>query len=415
MATTFENKTINEIRELLLNAFQEKFNITFRILPKSFIKVLCTVLAGVFITAYKFIEWFFLQIFPDTAYWGEVNILGSRIRPLIKWGVLMGVGEPKSGTQWKGRATVTVLHQGSALIAGTQLKSDITGKLYITEDSVFLENPTEDVPIIAADTGTAGNLEVADTLSFVSPLGTVEKTVMISEVIEYAIEDEPEAEYRARVSQRFRAPPMGGALADYRIWANEVSGVWNSYPQQDETTPNGVLIWVAGNPDIFPHRIPDAALLRRVGASCTYDPTTGKASRKPVTACIDPDKDETYANINPISVMFFSVRVYGLSGIERDDFYEPCKEALDDYFMSREPYIRGLSDDNNKTNIISRNNILSVVNQVAITLKAEFSNVELVANSEPIYGYSLIVGQLAEMENLDVYTGEGPEPEAEEP
>jgi hypothetical protein len=106
--------------------------------------------------------------------------------------------------------------------------------------------------------------------------------------------------------------------------------------------------------------------------------------------------------------MFFGVAVYGLTGIEADDFYDPCKEALDNYFMSREPYIRGLSDDNNKTNTVSRNSILSVVNQTAVSLKAEFSNVELLLSGSPIQSYDLVVGQLSEMSDLAVHN-EGPE------
>jgi uncharacterized phage protein gp47/JayE len=399
----FENRTIKEIRDLLLDAFQEKFNITFRLLAKSFLWVFCTVIAGLFITLYKLAEWVVLQLFPDTAYWGEVNILGERIRPLVKWGVLMGVGEPKSGTQWKGRAEVTVIKQGGFLFAGTQLKSTLNGKLYIIEESVPLENDTEEVSLISVETGSSVNLDINDILTFVSPLGVIEKNAVITEIIEYALENEQEKEYRSRVSQRFRAPPMGGALSDYRAWANEVSGVWNSYPQKDETTPAGVLIWVAGKPDLFPHRIPDEELLRRVGKSCTYDPVTGIANRKPIAAIIDPQKNETYANISPISVISFGVKVYGLAGIEPDDFYEPCKIMLDDYFMSREPYIRGLSDDNNRTDVVSRNSILSVVNQVAVSLKGEFSNVELIANNEPIRNYNLVIGQLAELETLNVF------------
>jgi hypothetical protein len=164
------------------------------------------------------------------------------------------------------------------------------------------------------------------------------------------------------------------------------------------------LIWVAGKPDLFPHRIPDSNLLRKAGDYCTYDPVTGKADRKPVAAVIDPACNGSYTNINPISVMFFGVAVYGLSGIDPDDFYGPCKEALDNYFMSREPYIRGLSDDNNKTNIVSRNSILSVINQTAVSLKGEFSNVELLLNGEPIQGYELAVGLLAEMSDLAIHS-----------
>jgi hypothetical protein len=272
------------------------------------------------------------------------------------------------------------------------------------EESVELDGETALIPLICSENGTGGNLDSGDTLSFVSPLGIVERSVTISEATEYAIDDETEEQYRARVVQRFKAPPMGGALSDYRIWANEVSGVWNSYPQKDITTPAGVLIWVAGKPDLFPHRIPDSNLLRKVGDYCTYDPVTGKADRKPVAAVIDPACNGSYTNINPISVMFFGVTVYGLTGIDPDDFYEPCKEALDNYFMSREPYIRGLSDDNNKTNLVSRNSILSVINQTAVLLKAEFSNVELLLNGEPIQGYDLVVGLLAEMSDLAIYS-----------
>jgi hypothetical protein len=72
--------------------------------------------------------------------------------------------------------------------------------------------------------------------------------------------------------------------------------------------------------------------------------------------------------------------------------------------MSREPYIRGLSDDNNKTNLVSRNSILSIVNQTVVLLKAEFSNVELLLNGEPTQGYNLVVGLLAEMSDLAIYS-----------
>jgi hypothetical protein len=49
----FENKTISEIRDFLVNSIKVKFNATFRILPKSFISVISTVFAGVFVVLYK--------------------------------------------------------------------------------------------------------------------------------------------------------------------------------------------------------------------------------------------------------------------------------------------------------------------------------------------------------------------------
>jgi uncharacterized phage protein gp47/JayE len=401
MAAAFENKTIAEIRDLLVNSFQEKFNVAFRLLPKSFIRVIATIFAGVYITLYKQIGWLFLQLYPDTAYWGEVNILGRRIRPLVKWGILIGVGEPRTGSQWQGVITIRVLHQGSSLIAGTQLKSEITGKLYITEEGAALENDTATAAVICAENGTAGNLEAGDSLSFVSPLGTVERIAAVAETTVYAMEDEGEAEYRARVVNRFRNPPLGGALADYRRWAGDVPGVLNTYPYKDTQSPSGVLLYVSGTPSLFPNRIPSADLLKQVGEACSYDPQTGKATRKPITAVIDPSGNGSYQNVKPVTVTKFDIYITGIAGALLDDFADAVRPVIENYFLGREPYIRGLSDDNNITRLISRNSISSAIDQAAAPLKAEFSGVTLQkTGGASINSYTLGVGELSSLGKL---------------
>jgi hypothetical protein len=396
----FENKTIAEIRDLIINSFQVKFNKAFRILPKSFVKVISIVFAGIFVTLNKQIGWLFLQLYPGTAYWGMVNILGMKVRPLVKWGILIGVGEPRTGSQWTGNIAVTVTHLGSTLSAGTQLKSDISGKLYITDVGLILESETETVPITCAENGTAGNLDAGDTLSFVSPLGTVQRTAAVLDITSYAIEDETEAEYRARVESHFRNPPLGGALSDYRRWASDVNGVLNTYPYQDTESVSGVLIYVAGVPSLFPGRIPTTDLLRQVGRSCTYDPETGKATRKPITAVIDPAHDESYQNVRPIRNTFFDVYIDGVAGVPISDFGDAVLPIIKNYFLGREPYIRGLSDDNNKTNVVSRNNIMSAADQVSIGLKAEFGNVSLYLNGALVSAYALGNGELSAIRHL---------------
>jgi uncharacterized phage protein gp47/JayE len=327
----FENKTISEIRDLIINSIQTKFNIAFRMLSKSFIRVIATVFAGVYIVLYKQIGWVFLQLFPETAYWDEVNILGFKVRPLIKWGNLIGVGDPKTGSQWKGNISVKVTTLSGNLIAGTQLKSDITGKLYITDESVLLDNETVTVDVICAENGTAGNLETGDVLSFVNPLGNVQKTASVSVVIEYPLDDETESEYRARVVSRFRNPPLGGALSDYRRWASDVSGVLNTYPYKDIESPSGVLIYVAGIPSLFPDRIPSVDLLIQVGDACTYDPETGKASRKPMTAVIDPLFNGTYSNVLPVSIAAFNIYITGMIGVPIEDYAEAVRPAIETF------------------------------------------------------------------------------------
>ena len=393
----YKNKSIKEVEVLLINSFEHKFNKKLRLLPKSFIRVFCRVLAGVFIILYKQIGWYFLQLFPETADWQEVTILGQRIRPLVKLGALFGIGEPLAGVQWQGIIEVDVLKTGGVLYSGTQLKSSVTGKLYVASETKTLLLNKERVEVVCTEIGTAGNLEVNDVLNFVNPYGFIKSEAVILEVERMGLDEELEANYRERLINRFRMQPQGGALADYRIWAADVPGVLRVYPYNDKEQPGGVLLYVSGIPSVFNDRIPDKGLLKKVGEVCTFDPETGKAIRKPLTAMLDPKNDGSYENIKPISVVEIEVAVTGVTGIAPADFAELIKPALKNYFLDRDLYIRGLSDDNNHTNVISRNHVITVINQIAVTAKAVFEEVVLKKENVVFSSYVLDDGKLAKL------------------
>ncbi len=398
----YKNKTIEEVQQLLIRSFGHKFNTQLRILPKSFIKILCKVFAGVFIVVYKLVGWYFLQMFPETADWKEVTILGVRLRPLVKLGVLFGVGEPLAGVQWRGIITIDVLTQGSVLYSGTQLKSNVTGKLYIVEETKTLLQQKETVSVVCTEIGTAGNLEQNDTLNFVNPYGFIKTEAVVSDVARVGLDNELESSYRNRVINRFRLQPQGGALADYRIWASEVPGVLNVYPYNDKEQPGGVLLYVSGISDVYADRIPDKGLLKKVGEACTYDPQTGRATRKPLTAMLDPKNDGSYSNVKPVSVAVFDVVITGVSGIAPADFAQVVKPSLQNYFLDRDLYIRGLSDDNNRTNVISKNHVITVVNQIAVSVKAIFETAEIRKDGKVAPLYTLDNGELARLGALAI-------------
>ncbi len=398
----YKNKTVKEVETLLINSFEHEFNKKLRLLPKSFIRVLCRVLAGVFIILYKQIGWYFLQMFPETADWQEVNILGQRVRPLVKLGALFGIGAPLAGVQWQGILIVDVLKTGSVLYSGTQLKSNITGKLYITTETRTLSSEKENVKVVCVDIGSAGNLETGDVLNFVNPYGFIKSEAVVSEVERVGLDEELEASYRERLINRFRLQPQGGALADYRIWAADVPGVLRVYPYNDKEQPGGVLLYVSGIPSVFNDRIPDKGLLKKVGDACTYDPETGKATRKPLTAMLDPKNNGSYENIKAVSVVEIEVAVTGVTGIEPADFAELIKPSIKNYFLDRDLYIRGLSDDNNRTNVISKNHVITVINQMAVSAKAVFEDVFLKREGEIFKSYVLDDGRLSKLGRLSV-------------
>lgn len=401
----YKNKTVEEVQTLLINSFQEEFNKKIKILPKSFIVILSKVIAGVFVVLYKLVGWYFLQLYPETADWEEVTILGVKLRPLVKLGVMFGVGNPFSGTAWEGIAEVDVVVSSSVLYSGTQLKSAVSGKLYFVAETQTLKESVEKIKLECFESGTAGTLAKNDVLNFVSPLGFVKQEVEVFESVKAGLDDESEVSYRNRVINRFRMQPQGGSLADYRIWASEVSGVLNVYPYNDEDLPGGVLLYVSGVSGIYEDRIPDTGLLKAVGMACTYDSETGLATRKPLTAVLDPQNDESFTNVRPISVKKFDIVIRGVSGSESADFAKLVKPALENYFLERDLFIRGLSIDNKKNNLISKNHIISVVNQVAVSVKASFETAEIRFNGSVISSYVLDKGELSKLGSFSVNGG----------
>lgn len=402
LSMAYENKTVDYVYDLLINSFQEKFNSRFRLLPKSFIVVLSKVFAGVFVILYKQVGWFYLQLFPDTASFETVDILGHTINPLVQLGKLFGVGEPTSGQTWEGRIAVSVVSEGRAITAGTQLKSDKTGFVYLVSQTVTTENESVTVPVYCSQPGTAGNLEAGDTLKFVSPLGFVATSAIVTESTLTGTDDESEEHYRSRVVNRYSSQPQGGALSDYRSWAFDAEGVLQTYPYNGENSPGDVEIYVAGITDIYPDRVPDRALCVAVGEACTFDPETGIANRRPLTAILDPENDGTYLNIKPVSIVSVDVYVTDVTGIDPSDFGASFKSSLNTYLLGREPYIRGLSDDNNRTNVIQTNSLISIANTVATSLKGQFGTVTMQIEEITLANYTLGKGELSALGKLFV-------------
>ena len=394
----FENKTIEQVNNLIISGIEAELNTKFRLLPKSFIRVLAKVLSAVFITLYKQQAWIFLQMFVDTASFDEVEILGRKIRPLVMWGNLVGIGEPEGATQWQGKIKVEVASVNTYLDQGTQFVDPATGLIYITTQTVLLKNPFEEIAVKCAESGIAGNIEVDDELNVASPYFNIGKKAVVCEVTDKAVDEESESSYRSRVKSRWQVQPQGGALVDYRKWASDVSGVLQTYIYKDDDSAAGVLIYVVSDDE---SRIATPGMLKEVGEACSYDPVTGEG-RKPVTAVLDPGNDGSYGNVRACSISSFTVYVDDFEGNEIDSFKSSCKTNFGSYFLEREPFVRGLSVDNNRVDRISAVNLTSIANDIAEGVNGYFGKIRLEKNGEIITDYTLGKGELAKLEKLYV-------------
>lgn len=164
---------------------------------------------------YQHQNWIVRQIFPDTAD-SDFLRLHARTRSLTA----------KSATKASGTVLLTG-QVGSAVSANLEIK--IGTLSYLTSASgVIGADGTLTIAAIASTAGTASNLDVGVTGSFVSAPSGVSSQVTVV-LMTGGTDDETDVELLARLLELIRRPPAGGNKYDYRRWAMSVDGVSAAY------------------------------------------------------------------------------------------------------------------------------------------------------------------------------------------
>ncbi len=392
-----EQRTIQEIEQLIITQLEANFNFKIPLLSKSFNRVLAKVLAGVWMINYKVANWIFLQMFVSTASFETVTIYGKTLSPLTEWGRLVGVGDPDSATQARLSIDITVKVGGETIPVGTQFKSPINGAIYITDSAYVLSGPVDTIEVVATPDflGEIGNLSNGDSIKLVNTLGIINKEATVNELLSAGIEAETEDSYRSRIVERFGQRPQGGALVDYRTWSSEVPGVAQTYWYTGDY-PTQLIGYVSGDISIYEDRIPDTALLESVGNSVTYSIRDGVeiADRKPPGSVVDPDGDRSYTNIKPIKLSLFTVTVQSLDVPDTTTVKAFITQSIKSYFLSLEPYIEGLSTTE-KNISIQQSAVISLIQDIVINNNGSFLNAVITGSSgATLSQYTLEEGEL---------------------
>lgn len=337
---TLKLPTTKDVNDSIIASMEASLNQSIPLLPKAFIRVLAKVLAATFIILYKYGGYISKQMFVRTASDKDTIINGEVVNPLEEWGVLVGVGEPIAATNAELLIEVDVVSVGTLLSAGSQLVNTSTGVTYLTIGDLLLQNATEQVTVRAASdqsggggAGAIGNMQAGEELSFANPLPNVSSiAVVVSQVVTGANAEGTE-EYRQSIFDRFQQRPQGGAYADYKLWGEQTPGIINVYPYTGQ--PGEVDVYSeatvasSGSAD----GIPTTAQLQAVLDSINFD-DNGLASRRNANA---------FVNSLPINRVSFDVTVTGILGVE--DLAKTQSDvtaALEQYFLSTEPFIIGL-------------------------------------------------------------------------
>ena len=388
--------TTKEINDNIIAQLEVSFSKSIAVLPKSFLRVLARVLAGVFVTLHKYGGFMLLQQFVRTASDQPTTVNGRVVTPLTFWGRLVGAGDPAAATQAELTVDVTVETQTGSLSSGSQLVNTQNGVTYLVIGDVLLNAPVVSASVRAAadqsgggGAGTIGNLEVGATLAFANPLANVARNTTVTAQTTVGADGETTENYRQRVLDRFQKRPQGGAMSDYELWGEEPVDIVAVYPYTG-ASPGQVDVYVeavatGGNPD----GIPTATQLQGVLDSINLD-DNGLASRRPANA---------FPNVYAITRTAFDVTVSDLAVGNLAQVQTGINSAVKEYFLAAEPFIPGLSALPRRDRI-DQATLSALVSNIVSAAGGTFSSALLELNNSTVGVHTLGIGEKAKTNDV---------------
>lgn len=162
------------------------------------------------------------QAIPDTAEDDQLQ----------RWANVWGV-QRKAAEYAAGNVTLTGT-AGATVPLGTVLQRQ-DGELFATSADVTFSGPTASVAVLAMAAGAAGNTLAGTSVALQQPVAGVQSAAVVAAGgIHGGADTEDDDALHARLLDRIRQPPHGGADFDYVKWAREVPGVTRAwvYPRE---------------------------------------------------------------------------------------------------------------------------------------------------------------------------------------
>jgi uncharacterized phage protein gp47/JayE len=231
--------TLLTVRQLVRDAVRGSLPGSDANVPNSVLRVLSDNQGALCHLTLQYIDWLSLQLLPDTAEteWldrhGQIWLVNAD-----------GTTGRKMATLATGTAQFQGLVDGTVIPMGTQLQSAAAMPInYNSPNNVVTFETLEDITtsasalvtgnIRAADAGSFGNLPDGSSLAISPSIPGVSSTAH-AYGLTGGTDTETDDELRARILQRIRNPPMGGAQADYVSWALAVPGVTRAWASVEQ-------------------------------------------------------------------------------------------------------------------------------------------------------------------------------------
>lgn len=259
----FTRPTLSELKDRVKTDIETRLA-TGKLLPRSFLGILGTALAGATHTLHGHIVWATNQLFADTAQQEYLERMASI------WGI-----ERVAAVFSTGSVDLTGT-DGTVIPSGIRLKRS-DGEFYITTASGTIAGGSSTITAQAVNAGATANAEAGTSLSLVTSVEGIDTAVTVATGgFTNGADSENDEALRTRLIDRIQQPPHGGATFDYEKWAKEVNGVTRAwvYALQGGVGTVHLTFVQDGETDI----IPDAAKVQEVQDYIDGD------YRRPVTA-----------------------------------------------------------------------------------------------------------------------------------
>lgn len=247
-----ERPTLPQLIESGAAEFESRLPGVLARVRNSLIGVVNRVMAGGFSALYKYAEWLNDQVWPDQADADYLPVHGAR------WGKNRLPAAPATGSvQFSGV-------DGSAIDLGTVLqRSD--GTQYATTAAGVIAAGVAVIAVQALEAGQLGNAILATSLTLTTPIAGVNSVATAQTALSGGADVEAIEAWRARILDRIRKPPQGGADYDYEAWALEVPGVTRAWVYPGEQGAGTVVVRFVRDDDAS--IIPDAGEVATVQAA----------------------------------------------------------------------------------------------------------------------------------------------------
>jgi len=217
---TIDETTLADLQDACLTNRETRLNQTVPLQARAYLRVDSVVMAANLKALHKRVTYAQLQALAATAKKEALRAIardyGEDITPATK-----------------ARFTVQVVAgSGDSVSVGAELTSDATGAYYYVTTGGSESAGYISFVVDAQIAGEDANLAAGETLTFTSSNGRtsgVEDTGTITTVDVTAEDEESLESFRRRVLNLQRKTSGGGNIADYRDWAESVSGVKRAY------------------------------------------------------------------------------------------------------------------------------------------------------------------------------------------